>query len=156
MRTINTIESKFLAQDFKFAIVASRVNNFVVKSLLGGAVDQLKQHDVNCENITIVKVPGSFEMPLAVKQLAQSKKYAGIICIGAIIKGDTYHFELIANETTKGLAQLMLEYELPITLGLITAYNTEQAIARAGTKAGNQGSEAAKACLEMVNLMKAL
>jgi 6,7-dimethyl-8-ribityllumazine synthase len=153
MHNLKIIESKLLAKAFKFAIVTTRFNDFIVKHLLDGAVSQLTQHDVPLDHLTLVKVPGCHEMPLIVKQLAQSKKYAGIICLGAIIKGDTHHFELLANETAKSLTQLMLDYNTPISFGILTTYNIEQAIARAGNKSGNKGSQAANACLEMANLM---
>ena len=156
MHHIKTIEAKLNAKDYKFALVATRFNDFIVKQLIDGAINQLVQHNVSFDNLHIIRVPGCYELPLAVKRLAESKKYAGIICLGAIIKGDTHHFEILTNETSKSLSQLMLEYNLPITFGIVTTYNLEQAIERAGNKGGNKGAAAAGACLEMVNLMSQL
>ncbi len=153
MHNIHTIEGKIEAKNFKFVLVAARFNEFVVKNLIGGAVDYLTRHNVKKENITLIRVPGCGELPLAVKIAAHSKKYDGIICLGAIIKGETHHFELLAHETSKSLNQLMLEYNTPISVGILTTYNLEQAIERAGNKSGNKGTAAATACLEMTNLV---
>ena len=156
MNNIKLIEGQLQSGNFKFAIVASRFNNFIVKHLIDGAIDFLTRHNVDPENITIIRVPGSFEIPLATKIAAQSCQYDGIICLGTLIKGDTYHFEILANEVTKGLAQIGLEKEIPIGFGILTTLSTEQAIERAGNKSGNKGVETASACLEMVNLCKRL
>lgn len=156
MNNIKSIEGQFQNENFKFAIIASRFNNFIVKHLIDGAVDFLTRHDVNSENITIIRAPGSFEIPLTTKIAAQSGQYDGIICLGTLIKGETYHFEILANEVTKGLAQIGLEKEIPIGFGILTTLSTEQAIERAGNKSGNKGVEAASACLEMVTLLKKL
>jgi 6,7-dimethyl-8-ribityllumazine synthase len=146
------IEGKLQNNNFKFAILASRFNDFVVNHLTDGAIDCLTRHGVDKESITVIKVPGSYELPLAAKMAVKSEKYDGIICLGALIKGETHHFDILANEVTKGLAQIGLEFSIPIGFGLLTAYSTEQAIERAGNKAGNKGTEAAMSCLEMLNL----
>jgi 6,7-dimethyl-8-ribityllumazine synthase len=156
MHNIQTIEAKLNAKHFKFALVAARFNDFIVKNLIGGAVDYLIRHNVKEENLTLIRTPGCGELPLAVKVAAQSKKYHGIICLGAIIKGETHHFDLLAHETSKSLSQLMLEYNLPIGFGIVATYNLEQAIERAGNKVGNQGAAAAAACLDMANLLSEL
>ena len=156
MNNIKLIEGEFQSSNFKFAIVASRFNNFIVKHLIDGALDFLTRHDVDPENITIIKVPGSFEIPLATKMAAQYYQYDGIICLGTLIKGETYHFEVLASEVTKGLAQIGLDKKIPIGFGILTTLSTEQAIERAGNKSGNKGVEAASACLEMVNLCSKL
>ena len=154
MLNIKCIEGKLKNKNFKFAIIASRFNNFIVNNLIGGAVDFLSRHDVKSEDITIIKVPGSLEIPMVAKKIADSKKYDGIICLGAIIKGETHHFEVIASEVAKGLAQVGLEALVPVSFGILTTYTTEQAVERAGNKAGNKGVEAAASCLEMVDLCK--
>ena len=156
MHNIHTIEGKINAKNFKFALIAARFNGFVVKNLIDGAIDYLTRHNVTEQNITLVRVPGCGELPLAVKIAAHSKKYDGIICLGTIIKGETYHFELLAHETSKSLSQLTLNYQIPITWGILTTYNLEQAIQRAGNKNGNKGTSAASACLEMVNLINSM
>lgn len=153
MHDIHTIEGKIEAKNFKFALVAARFNDFVVKHLINGAVDYLTRHNVNKENITLIRVPGCGELPLIVKIAAHSKKYDGIICLGTIIKGETHHFESLAHETSKSLTQLMLEYNTPVSIGILMTYDLEQAIQRAGNKSGNKGADAASGCLEMVNLI---
>ncbi len=154
MLEIKTIEGKLHAEQLKFAIVASRFNEFIVSRLIGGTVDFLVRHGAEKDNLTLVHVPGAFEIPKMTRVLAKSGKYDGIICLGAIIRGATPHFEILANETVKGLSQVDLEYDTPIGLGILTTDTIEQAIERAGTKAGNKGAQAAAACLEMVRVLK--
>ncbi len=145
-------EGKLVGKGKKVCIVVSRFNDFITKHLLEAAIEVLVQHEVDEENIDVVWVPGSFEIPYACKQAISSKKYDGIIALGAVIKGDTTHNEYIATEVTKGIAQLMLESNLPIAYGIITTENIEQAIERAGTKLGNKGAQAALTLLELMNL----
>lgn len=154
MREIKVIEGKLEAQNLKFALVASRFNEFIVEQLTKGAIDFLLRHGANVDNLTLVKVPGAFEIASTTKTLAQSKKFDGIICVGAIIRGATYHFELLANETIKSLTLINLEYKIPIGFGILTVDTLEQAIERAGTKAGNKGAEAAAASLEMIKILQ--
>jgi len=141
---MNIIEGSFQAKGKKFAIVVSRFNHFIVDSLLDGAVDALKRHgSVADSDITIVRVPGAYELPLAAKKLAKKGDFDAIIAIGAVIRGGTPHFDFVAGECNKGLAQVCLESEIPVSFGVITTDSIEQAIERAGTKAGNKGAEAA-------------
>ena len=140
-------------EKFKFGIVASRFNSAIVDRLVEGAIDCLTRHGVSGENITLVKVPGAWEIPLAAKKLAKRKDIDAVIALGAVIRGATPHFEYVAAEVSKGLANVSLEVEKPITFGIITADTLEQAIERAGTKMGNKGWEAALAALEMVEVM---
>lgn len=149
-------QGMLLGEGLKFGVVVSRFNEFITRKLVEGAQDALLRHGVNEENIDIAWVPGSFEIPLIVKKLAQTKKYDAIICLGAVIRGETPHFEYIATEVTKGIAKLGLEAELPISYGIITADSLEQAIERAGAKAGNRGFNAAVDAIEMVNLLKSI
>lgn len=153
---INTIEGKLSAKDFKFAIVVSRFNDLICNRLLEGAVDCLKRHHADEENITVVKIPGSYEIPVTAEKLASSKKYDAIICVGAVIRGATPHFEYISAEVTKGIAQVGMNYKLPVVYGVITTDTLEQAIERAGTKSGNKGWDAAISAIEMVNVFKQL
>ncbi len=146
------IEGKLIGKDKKVCIVVSRFNDFITKHLLEGAIDTLLRHEVEENNIDVVWVPGSFEIPFICKKVALSKKYDGVIALGAIIKGDTTHNEYIATEVTKGIAQVMLETSVPISYGIITPENIEQAIERAGTKLGNKGSQAALTLLEIMNI----
>ncbi|MFN4197370.1 MAG: 6,7-dimethyl-8-ribityllumazine synthase [Caldimicrobium sp.] len=148
------LEGYFDGSALSIAIVVSRFNVFITQKLLEGALDVLKRHSVDEENIYITWVPGAFEIPLIAKKLALTKKFDAIICLGAIIRGATPHFEYIASETSKGVAQVMLETEVPIIFGILTTDTIEQAIERAGTKAGNKGAEAAFSALEMANLIK--
>jgi 6,7-dimethyl-8-ribityllumazine synthase len=145
-------EGQLNAKDKKFGIVVSRFNELICKKLLEGALDCLSRHGCNPDDIEIAWVPGSFEIPVAAKHLAQRKKYDAIICIGAVIRGATPHFEYIAAEVTKGVAQVGLEYNLPVVYGIITPDNLEQALERAGTKAGNKGWDAALSAIEMADL----
>ncbi len=147
-------EGQLVADDEKFCIVISRFNDFIGSRLLDGAVDELKRHGVKADNIDVVKVPGAFEIPLAALKFAKSGRYNAIITLGAVIKGSTAHFEYVSAEVSKGIAQVGLQCEIPVIFGVLTTENIEQAIERAGTKAGNKGSEAAKAAIEMANLMK--
>ncbi|MBZ0183835.1 MAG: 6,7-dimethyl-8-ribityllumazine synthase [Melioribacteraceae bacterium] len=153
---INTIEGKLSAKDFKFAIVVSRFNDLICSRLQEGAVDCLKRHHADEENITIVKVPGSYEIPVTAEKIAASEKYDAVICLGAVIRGATPHFEYISAEVTKGIAQVGMNYKLPVVYGVITTDTLEQAIERAGTKSGNKGWDAALSAIEMVNVFKQL
>ncbi len=147
-------EGVLLGKGLKFGVVVSRFNEFITKKLLDGAQDALLRHGVNEEDIDIAWVPGSFEIPLVAKKLAQTKRYDAVICLGAVVRGATPHFEYIAAEVTKGIAKVGLEAGLPISYGVITADTLEQAIERAGTKAGNKGFDAAVDAIEMANLLK--
>ena len=147
-------EGMLLGKGLKFGVVVSRFNEFVTRKLLEGAQDALLRHGVNEEDIDIAWVPGSFEIPLVAKKLAETKKYDAIVCLGAVVRGATPHFEYIAAEVVKGIAKVGLETGLPITYGVITADTLEQAIERAGTKAGNRGFDAAVDAIEMANLLK--
>ena len=149
-------EGVLLGKGLKFGVVVSRFNEFITKKLLEGAQDALLRHGVSEEDIEIAWVPGSFEIPLVVKKLAQTNKYDGIICLGAVIRGETPHYEYIAAEVTKGIAKIGLDTGLPITYGVITADSLEQAIERAGTKAGNKGFDAAVDAIEMANLLRSV
>ena len=151
---MKTYEGQLVVSDEKFCIVISRFNDFIGSKLLSGAVDELRRHGVNPDNIDIVKVPGAFEIPLAALKFAKTCRYNAIITLGAIIKGATAHFDYVSAELSKGIAQVGLQCEIPVIFGVLTTENIEQAIERAGTKAGNKGSEAAKAAIEMANLMK--
>lgn len=144
------------AKGFKFAIVASRVNDLITNPLVSGAFDALLRHGATESKIDIIKVPGSFEIPFVVKKVAKSKKYDSIIAIGAIIKGQTSHYEFLASQVTRDLSLIALETDVPVACGVITTENLEQAIERAGVKSGNRGSEAALSAIEMANLMKLL
>lgn len=154
MQHVKTIEGQLDAKGLKFAIVASRFNDFIVDRLVGGAVDYLTRHGAEREDLTLVRVPGAFELPLAAKKLAASGKYSGVLCLGAVIRGATPHFDFVASEATKGIALAMLESGLPVGFGLLTTDTLEQAVERAGSKAGNKGVEAAAAMLEMCRVME--
>ena len=154
MYHIKTVEGLMEAKGYKIAIIASRFNDFMVNSLIGGAVDYLVRHGADKDDLTIVRVPGAFEMPIVAKKLAESKKYDGIVAVGAVIRGATPHFDFVAAETTKGLAHVSLEYGIPVGFGLLTTDNMEQAIERSGSKAGNKGVEAASALLETLQVLK--
>jgi 6,7-dimethyl-8-ribityllumazine synthase len=149
-------EGALLGKGLKFGLVVARFNEFITKKLLDGAQDALHRHGVNQADIDIAWVPGSFEIPLVARKLAQTNKYDAIICLGAVIRGATPHFEYIAAEVAKGIARVGLETGLPVTFGVITADTLEQAIERAGTKAGNKGFDAATDAIEMANLLKSL
>lgn len=153
---VKVIEGKLVAEGKKFGIVCSRFNEFISQKLLEGALDGLKRHGVKDEEITIAWVPGSFEIPYAAKKMAESKKYDAVICLGAVIRGATPHFDYIANEVAKGVAQIAVVTGIPTIFGVITTDNLEQAVERAGTKSGNKGRDAAQAAIEMVNLFAQL
>ena len=154
---MKVIEGNIAAPEARIAIVVSRFNSFINERLIDGALDVIKRQGlVPDEQITLVRVPGAVEIPLAVKKLAKSGKVDAIVALGCVIRGDTYHFELVANENSKGMAQVMLEHEIPVAFGVLTTDNVEQAIQRAGTKAGNKGAEAALSALEMINVLKNL
>lgn len=151
---LKTIEGQFDAKNLRVAIVATRFNDFIVDRLIGGAVDYLKRNGADVGNILLVRVPGAFEMPVVAQKLAQSGKYDGILALGAVIRGGTPHFDFVASEATKGLAQISLATGVPVGFGLLTTDNVEQAIERAGTKAGNKGVEAATALLETMRVLE--
>lgn len=153
MNNINVYEGKLLARDKKFAIVASRFNEFITSKLIGGAVDCLKRHEAGDDNIELIWVPGAFEIPLACKKLASTGRYDAIIALGAVIRGATSHYDYVCSEVSKGVASVSLEKEIPVAFGVVTTENIEQAIERAGTKAGNKGWDAAMTAIEMSNLM---
>ncbi len=154
---MNVIEGNMRATGKKFAIVVSRFNSFVVESLLEGALDALERHgEVSDSDVTVVRVPGAYELPLAAKKIAKQGKYDAIIALGAVIRGGTPHFDFVAGECNKGLAQVSLEFDIPVSFGVITTDSIEQAIERSGTKAGNKGAEAALGALEMVNVLAAI
>ena len=147
-------EGKVNGRGLKFAIVVSRFNEFITSKLLGGALDTLKRHETNEEDIDVAWVPGAFEIPLLAKTLASSGKYDAVICLGAVIRGSTTHYDYVCNEVSKGVAQVSLNTGVPTIFGVVTTENIEQAIERAGTKAGNKGSDAAVSAMEMANLMR--
>lgn len=151
-----TIEGNLQAKGFRFGLIVSRFNSFICDRLLEGAIDTLVRHGADEKQLTVVRVPGAFEIPLAAKKLATSDKYDAVICLGAVIRGGTPHFEYVSSEVTKGVASVSLDSGLPIAFGVLTTDSVEQAIERAGTKAGNKGVEAAMSAIEMVNLMKAI
>jgi 6,7-dimethyl-8-ribityllumazine synthase len=149
-----TIQGDLTAKGLKFAIVASRFNDFITAKLLDGAMDGLTRHGASESDIEIVKVPGSFEIPLVARMLAQTKKYNALICLGAVIRGATPHFEYVSAEVSKGVASVSMETGLPVIFGVLTTDTIEQAIERAGTKSGNKGWDAALSAIEMANLMR--
>lgn len=153
---LNTVEGDFTGASANYALLVGRFNSFIVDSLVDGAVDELKRHGVAESNITVIRVPGAFEMPLAAQRLAANGQYDGIIALGAVIRGGTPHFEYVAGECTKGLSQVSLQHDIPVGFGVLTVDSIEQAIERAGTKAGNKGGEAALTVLEMVSLLRKL
>lgn len=148
------LEGKLIAQGMKVGIIVGRFNEFIGSKLLSGAVDTLRRHGVEDSDISVAWVPGAFEIPLAAKKMAQSGNYDAVICLGAVIRGATAHFEYVSAEVSKGIASVGLETGVPVAFGVLTVDTIEQAIERAGTKAGNKGSEAAEAMIEMVNLFK--
>ncbi len=151
---MKTYEGKLVSKDTRIGIVVARFNEFITSKLLGGAVDTLKRHDVSEGAIDIAWVPGAFEIPLIASKMANSGKYDAVICLGAIIRGSTSHYDLVCNETAKGIAQVSLQTGIPVMFGVITTENIEQAIERAGSKAGNKGSECAEGAIEMINLIR--
>lgn len=154
MNNIKTIEGDFKNCSGRYGIVVARFNSFVVESLLSGAIDTLQRHGISDKDITIVRVPGAFEMPLAVKKLAGSGSYDAIVALGAVIRGGTPHFDYVAGECVKGISQVSLQSDIPVTFGVLTVDSIEQAIERSGTKAGNKGAEATLGAIEMVSLLK--
>ncbi|MDX2503613.1 MAG: 6,7-dimethyl-8-ribityllumazine synthase [Gammaproteobacteria bacterium] len=152
--SIKTFAGEMVVDGAKFGIVVSRFNSFVVESLLSGAIDTILRHGGKEDDIEIVRVPGAVEIPLAAQRMAAAKKYDAIIALGAVIRGGTPHFDFVANENSKGLAQVCMQYDLPVAFGVLTVDSIEQAIERSGTKAGNKGTEAALSAIEMVNLLK--
>lgn len=156
MSQIATIEGQLTAKGLTFALVAGRFNDFITERLISGAVDYLTRHGADEADLTLVRVPGAFEIPLAAKKLAASGKYAGVICLGAVIRGATPHFDFVATECVKGIAHTMLETNVPVGFGVLTTDNLEQAIERAGSKAGNKGAEAAAAVLELARVLEQL
>lgn len=151
---MKTFEGKLVSKDIKVAIVCARFNEFIVSKLLSGAMDGLVRHDVDEDNISIAWVPGAFEIPLIASRLAASGKYDAVICLGAVIRGATSHYDYVCSEVSKGIANASLNTNIPIMFGVITTENIEQAIERAGTKAGNKGYDCAVSAIEMVNLIK--
>ncbi len=150
----NIIEGNITAQGLRFAVVASRFNEFITSKLLAGALDMLRRHGAAEKAVDVVWVPGAFEIPLAAKKLAESGKYDAVICVGAVIRGATSHYDYVCNEVSKGIAQAGLSSGVPVIFGVVTTENIEQAVERAGTKAGNKGADGALAAMEMANLLK--
>ena len=151
---MRTLEGKLVAEDMKVGIVAARFNEFITNKLLGGALDGLTRHDVREEDIEVAWVPGAFEIPLIAARMANSGKYDAVICLGAVIRGSTSHYDYVCNEVSKGIAAVSLETGVPVLFGVLTTENIEQAIERAGTKAGNKGYDCALSAVEMVNLIR--
>jgi 6,7-dimethyl-8-ribityllumazine synthase len=151
---MQTIEGQLIVRGARIALLVARFNSFVVESLLSGAIDTLRRHGAEDRDLHIVRVPGAYEMPIAAKRLAAIGRYEAIIALGAVIRGGTPHFEYVAGECTKGLSQVSLQHDIPIAFGVLTVDSIEQAIERAGTKAGNKGAEAAMSTIEMVNLLR--
>lgn len=150
------IEGGLVAQDASFAIVVSRFNGFITEKLLEGALDALRRHNADMDRVTVAWCPGAFETPLVAKKLAESKAYDAVICLGAVIRGATSHYDLVAGEVARGVGRVSMDTGIPVTFGVITTDSIEQAIERAGTKAGNKGAEAALSAVEMINLMRQL
>ena len=153
---MKTIEGKLIATGLKVGIVASRFNEFITGKLLGGAEDAFIRHGGNADDLEVAWVPGAFEIPLIAQKMAASKKYDAVVCVGAVIRGSTPHFDMVANESVKGIAQAGLQNGIPVIYGVLTTDSIEQAIERAGTKAGNKGFDAMTAAIEMANLAKQL
>lgn len=153
---MHTFEGKLVSQNIRVGIVAARFNEFIVNKLVGGAMDALLRHDVREEDIDLAWVPGAFEIPLIAKKMAESGKYDAVICLGAVIRGATSHYDLVCNEAAKGIAHVSLDSGVPVLFGVVTTENIEQAIERAGSKAGNKGYDSAMAAIEMVNLVRVL
>ena len=149
-------EGNITGKDLKFAIVVARFNEFITSKLLGGALDALKRHETPEENISVAWVPGAFEIPLVAKKLASTKNFDAIICLGAVIRGATTHYDYVCNEVSKGIAQVGLQSGVPTIFGIVTTENIQQAVERAGTKAGNKGFDAAISAMEMANLLRNL
>lgn len=147
-------EGKMNGRNLKIAIVVARFNEFITSKLLSGALDVLKRHEVQEENISVAWVPGSFEIPLVAKKFAESKNFDAVICLGAVIRGSTTHYDYVCNEVSKGIAAVGLQTKIPVIFGVVTTENIQQAIERAGTKSGNKGADAAVSAIEMANLLK--
>jgi 6,7-dimethyl-8-ribityllumazine synthase len=153
---MRTLEGKMVAKDIRIGIVCARFNEFITSKLLGGAMDGLLRHDVADDNIDVAWVPGAFEIPLIAKKMAKSGKYDAVICLGAVIRGSTSHYDYVCSEVSKGIASVSLDSGIPVMFGVVTTENIEQAIERAGTKAGNKGYDCALGAIEMVNLVRAI
>ncbi len=153
---MNTLEGKLLAEGQRIGIVAARFNEFITSKLLGGAVDAFVRHGGEDGKIDVAWVPGAFEVPLVAKKMAETGKYDAVVCLGAVIRGATPHFDMVANEATKGIANVSLQTEVPVIFGILTTDSIEQAVERAGTKAGNKGFDAMTTAIEMVNLLKTI
>lgn len=151
---MKTFEGKLVPKDIRIGIVAARFNEFITNKLLGGALDGLKRHEVSEGSIDIAWVPGAFEIPLIASKMAKSGKYDAVICLGAVIRGSTTHYDYVCNEVAKGIAQVSLNNDIPVMFGVLTTENIEQAIERAGTKAGNKGFDCAIGAIEMINLIR--
>ena len=151
---MKTYEGKLVSKDIKIGIVVSRFNEFITSKLLGGAIDALKRHEVTEDNIEVAWVPGAFEIPLIASKMAKSKKYDAVICLGAVIRGNTTHYDYVCSEVSKGIANVSLNSDIPVMFGVLTTENIEQAIERAGTKAGNKGFDCAMGAIELVNLIR--
>lgn len=151
---MKTFEGKLVSEDIKVGIIVARFNEFITSKLLSGALDTLTRHEVKEENIQVAWVPGAFEIPLIVSKMAESGKYDAVICLGAVIRGSTSHYDYVCNEVSKGIASVSLKSGIPVMFGVLTTENIEQAIERAGSKAGNKGSECAQGAIEMVNLIR--
>lgn len=151
---MNVLEGKIVAKDIKIGIVAARFNEFIVSKLVGGALDGLTRHDVCEDAVDIAWVPGAFEIPLIASKMAKSGKYDAIICLGCVIRGSTSHYDYVCNEVSKGIASVSLASDIPVMFGILTTENIEQAIERAGTKAGNKGYDCALGAIEMINLIR--
>jgi len=156
MAGIRVVEGEMTGMSAQYAILATRWNEFIVDALVKGAIDALKRHGVSEEAITLVRVPGAFELPLVAQRVAATENFDAIICLGAVIRGSTAHFDYVASEAAKGIASVSMDFELPVIFGVLTTDTIEQAIERAGTKAGNKGAEAATTAIEMVNLLRKL
>ena len=151
---MNILEGKVVAEGMKVGIVVARFNEFITSKLLSGAIDGLVRHDVNEDDVDVAWVPGAFEIPLVASKMAKSRKYDAVICLGAVIRGSTSHYDYVCNEVSKGIAAVSMEYDIPVMFGVITTENIEQAIERSGSKAGNKGYECALGAIEMVNLIR--
>lgn len=156
MSTIKTYEGDLVIRDAKVCLVVSRFNSFIVEQLESGAIDALVRHGADRDDITVVRVPGAFELPLAVQKVAEMQQFDAIIALGAVIRGGTPHFEYVAGECVKGISMVSLQHKVPVSFGVLTVDTIEQAIERAGTKAGNKGAEAALSVIEMISLFKSL
>ena len=151
---MNILEGKVVAEGMKVGTVVARFNEFITSKLLSGAIDGLVRHDVNEDDVDVAWVPGAFEIPLVASKMAKSRKYDAVICLGAVIRGSTSHYDYVCNEVSKGIAAVSMENDIPVMFGVITTENIEQAIERSGSKAGNKGYECALGAIEMVNLIR--